>query len=110
MEFGRQVGRNMALDQPERVQIRREVAAHAIGPDEHHRADAVFGGAADFIGAGAGRGDLIRDGRLDFLDRRLSRVEAEVELVELGDRPVRPRPARPGFAFDHSDGVVHATL
>src|SRR5439155_10978651 len=38
----------------------------------------------------------------------LGRVEAEVQLVQLGQRPVRPRPARPGLAFDGSDEVVHA--
>jgi 2-oxoglutarate dehydrogenase E2 component (dihydrolipoamide succinyltransferase) len=49
-----------------------------------------------------------KDGRLfERLDRRLRRVEPEVDVVELGNRPVRPCPARPGFRFELSRDVVH---
>ena len=89
-----EVRRHVHPRQAERVEPRREVAAHAIGADQHHRADRIVGSAADLVGAGASRGRAIGDGLPDLLDRRLRRVEPEVQLVELLDRPVRPLPAR----------------
>src|SRR6185437_3067927 len=90
--------------------IGREVAAHAIGADQHHRSDAVVSGAADLVGTCATRRNRVGDRLTDLVDTRLCRVEPEVQVVELLDRPIGPLPARAGFAFDHSDSVVHARL
>ena len=38
---GRQVRRNVPPSEAERIQLGRKVAAHAIGADQHHRADAL---------------------------------------------------------------------
>ena len=61
---GREVGRNVAPREAERIEVGGEVAAHAIGADQHHRADAVVGGAADLVGAGARGSGLLGDRRL----------------------------------------------
>ena len=105
-----QVRRDVHPRQAEGIEPGGEVPADAIGPDQHHRANAVVGRAADRIGIAGRRRGALRCGGPDFLDRRLGRIEAGIELVEHFDRPVRPFPARAGVAFDHSDGVVHATL
>ena len=105
-----EVSRDFAWREPQRVEVGGEVAAHAVGADQHHRADAVFGGAADFLSACAGGRGLVLHRRGKFLDRRLGRIEGEVEIVEHLDRPVRPLPARAGLALHRSAGdVVHAT-
>src|SRR5690242_13511217 len=84
------------------------MSAHPIGANQHHRADRIFSRTAGFFGAGAGRRGLFGGRGADPFDRRLGRIEAEVQLVELGDGPVRPCPARPLLAFDHSGDIVHA--
>ena len=52
--FGRQVGRHLALDEAERIEIGGEMAAHPIGADQHHRADRILGGLLDLGGGRAG--------------------------------------------------------
>src|SRR5439155_1455719 len=82
--------------------------AHAIGADQHHRADAVLRGAADGVGIAGGLCGLFGHRGLDLLDAGLRRVQAEVQIVEFGDRPIRPRPARALFPFLETNEVVHA--
>src|SRR5947209_2268366 len=85
------------------------MAAHAVGADQHHRADAVLGGAADRLGVAGALGNLDGHSRLGLFDHCLGGVESEVQLVELGQRPVRPRPARARLPFLETGGhVVHA--
>jgi len=108
--FGGEVGGDFTRSQPQRVEIGREVAAYPIGADQHHRPDRIFRRPADRLRVAGGLRGKCRDRALHLVEGRLGRVEPEIELVELGKRPVRPRPARPGFAFDSSDGVVHAML
>ena len=81
---GGQVGRHVAPGEPERIEVGGEMPAHAVSADQHHCADAVLGRAADLVGRRArGRG-FLGDRGLELLDRRLGRVEADVQLVELG--------------------------
>jgi hypothetical protein len=94
VEFGREVGRQLALGEAERIEIGGEVAAHAVGADQHHRADRILRRLATprrTCPKPAAR-------RLGFLrDRRsivISVGSSPVDLVELGQRPVVPRPAR----------------
>ena len=103
-----QVGRAFALAEAQRIEICSQMAAHAIGADEHHRADAVIGRAADFVRAASSGGRLLRRGCLHLLDRRLSRVEASVDLVEFGEGPIRTCPARAGLGFKLEGLVVHS--
>ena len=83
--------------------------AHAIGADQHHRADRYRrrrGGPRRDPPPEPRRSGLLGRRLLDRLDRRLGRIEPEVELVELGQRPVRPRPARARLAFASIIGLV----
>ena len=97
--FGRQILRHLALGEAERIEIGGEMAAHPIGADQHHRADRIVGRLLDLgVGLARGRRRVLRLGR-DLLDRHQGRVEARIELVELGDRPVGARPARSLLAF-----------
>ena len=43
----REVGRHLAPGEAERVEVGGKVPAHAIGADQHHRADRIVGGAAE---------------------------------------------------------------
>ncbi len=56
---GREVGRHVAAREAERIELGGEMTAHAIGADQHHRPDAVVGGATDVVRAGAGRRGLV---------------------------------------------------
>src|SRR6185312_7713021 len=108
VEFGGEVGRNFAAGQAERIEISRKVAAHPVGADQHHRPDAVLRGAPDRLRVAGGFGHSCSDCCPGLFDRRLRRVEAEVQLIELGDRPVWPPPARASLAFLETDEIVHA--
>ena len=50
-----EVGRHLAALQAERVEPRREVPAHAIGADEHDRADRIRPRPCGSLGVGVGR-------------------------------------------------------
>ena len=84
----------------ERIELGGKVTAHAIGADQHHRPDRIFGRPAYRLRVGGRRGGFVASRRLHGLDRRLGRIEPEIQVVELGERPVRPRPARAVLQFD----------
>ena len=101
--FGGEVGGHLPLGEPERIEIGGEMAAHPVGADQHHRADAVVRRLLDVGVRLAGRGGgLLRLGR-DLLDRHRGRVEAGIDLVQLVDGPVAARPARSLLAFAADD-------
>jgi hypothetical protein len=85
--------------QAERVQVRRQVAADAIGADHHDRAHAVVGGRADRLGRGFRGSRLDGDGGL-LLDRGPQPVERG-QGVGAGDGG-RPRPG--GVRHGRADG------
>ena len=78
MIFGGEVGRDVRASQAKRVELGREVAAHAIGADQHHCPDAVLRGAADRLRIAGGLGRPLSDRSLHLLDRRLRRIQAEI--------------------------------
>ena len=67
----------------------------------------IFRCSSDCTGRSSrrGRNRLLRR-FFERLDRCLSRVEAKVHVVQFGDRPVRPRPARARLALEHHRLVV----
>ncbi len=87
---------------PERIEIGVEMAARAIGADQHQRADRVARGAFD-----VGRGDVDAARlrlRLDLGAERLAgfrpvAVERGDEIAALRQRPVRPLPGRAARVF-----------
>src|SRR5690348_9542198 len=103
-----QVGRDLATRQTQRIEIGSQMSAHAIGADQHHGADRILRGFADRLRVAGGLGDALGDGSLDLVEGRLRGVEAEVELVELGQRPVRSHPARTLVPFLEARHFVHA--
>ena len=82
--------------EPERIEIGVEMAARAIGADQHQRADRVAGGALD-IGGGkidaAGLRLRLDLGADAVADLGPVAVERRDQIAALGQRrPVRPRP------------------
>src|SRR3546814_18988323 len=82
--------------------------AHAIGADQHHRADRIVGGALDLgvreRGARLGGGGLYRD-------LHLLRVERGGQVVAVDPGPVLRRPIRAGmrlFAVNALSLKVHS--
>ena len=95
MVFRGEIGGDFWPGQPQRIEVRGQMPADAIGADQHHRADRIVGGAADGVRVGT-RGLGSRFGRRrDLFDYRLGGIKPKVELVELGERPIGPRPAGP---------------
>ncbi len=90
MIFGCQIGRQVALGQAERIEIGGQMTAHAIGADQHLRADGVLGrlgyvGVRHWLARGLGGGLY---GHL-----HLRRVQRAGQFVRIGQRPVRAGPA-----------------
>ena len=95
--FGREIGRHLVLRQAERIEIGREMAAHAIGADQHHRADRIARGArrcrpgwARRRGAAGLAPPLAGLGAGSICVGSSAAVRSSV----VGERPVRLRPAR----------------
>ena len=107
--FSGEIGGNLTPGEPERIEVGGKVAAHPVGADQHHRPDAVLSSASDGLRVAGRLRDAFRYGRLDLLDCRLRRIEAEIQIIELRQRPIRPRPARSAFPFLESGHFVHAT-
>ena len=93
--FRRQISGDFLLRQAQRVKIRRQMAAHPVGADQHHRADRSIGSACDrgFVDrlARRCRGTAHRslDGRF-----HLHGVERRGQIIAIAQRPVAALPAR----------------
>src|SRR3546814_13629290 len=90
--FRRVLFRSLALAEPERIERGREMPAHAIGADQHHRADRIVGGALDL--GGGERGARLGGGGL-HRDLHLLRIERGGQVVaEIGRASCRERVCR----------------
>src|SRR3546814_15502411 len=89
--FRRVLFRSLALAEAERIERGREMPAHAIGADQHHRADRIVRGALDL--GGGQRGARLGGGGLNR-DLPLLRIERGGQVVAVDPGPVLRRPAR----------------
>src|ERR1700682_5363985 len=96
----------------ERIELGVEMAPHAIGADQHQRADGIAGGLIDVGGRDLGALGLCLGGDLGadrLLDRRPVAVQRRGQIVARCQRPVV---AAPGGAFgvllDVGGGVLQA--
>ncbi|MBB5984062.1 hypothetical protein HNP60_000036 [Sphingobium sp. B1D3A] len=89
--FRRQVRRQVALDEAERIEIGRQMPADAIGADEHHRTDGIARRLRDvrFGQRGAALCARSLDGEL-----HLRGIERGGQIVRRIERPALPGPAR----------------
>ena len=104
VEFGREVGGQVLLGEAERIEIGGEMAAHAIGADQHHRADRIVGGALDrrLVERGAGLGGRLSDRRPRAPADRAPGSDRPRRAA--GERPVGALPAWPGLRV-LADGI-----
>ena len=106
MELRGEVGGQVALGQTERIEVGRKMPTHAIGADQHHRADAVLRGTANVGIRGPGGAGLRLRSLGKLFDDGRRRIEPEIKIVKRLHRPVRPLPARSLLDLDR----VHLTL
>ena len=99
MPARRQVRRQVACRQPQRIEIGGQMPAHPVGADQHHRIDRILRGAGDLGGAGPRRSGRSRSATANLcraVGKHAGGIEAAREIVTRQDRPVRPGPTRPG--------------
>ena len=109
-KVGGEVGRDLAAGQAERIEVGGEMPAHAIGADQHHRADRC---PRPRGGSRRGLRPLPRPSRrppaLTFSIVAWVGSSPRLSSSSSATGQFGPLPARAGLAFDHSDGVVHAS-
>ncbi len=113
--FGRQVGGQFLLRQAKRVEIGGEMAAHAIGADQQHRADRIIRRSGNVGGRCSGGRSRRRSGgaaaRRLGRGLHLGRVERGGQRVGVLERPARIGPARAGRgAFQPREPLTPAIL
>ena len=112
--FGREFGMRRVAGQAQRVEIGDQVAADAVGADDHQRAQAVEHGLLD-LGVGE-RDALLGAFGADFFADGPGRigpplsVERRGQLVARGGRPVSARPGRAGGVAGDVGGGFAETL
>ena len=104
MIFRRQVGRLVTLGQAQRIEIGGQMPAHPIGADQHHGADAVFGGGGDVR---VRHGLALRLGSGLHGHLHLRGVQRAGQIIRIRQRPIVARPARSALDLEILVLVTH---
>ena len=109
---GGEIGRQIADGKAERIKIGRKVTAHAIGADQHKRANRILGSAGNVFRGGTGsrrRSSSPTGGLGCAFGKHTGGIEPARQIIAGQDRPVRPGPTwrRPIFRSGQQGFHIH---